>query len=428
MPLVGVRHRRARRRDRPEDGGRRAHPRAVRRGGEFETWDDAGRTLRPDHVRAGLALDRPGGRGDEKAARLLNPGGTLALFWNRDCFDDDVQRRPRPVYAEHAPSSRGHDRGHTATSRSSPHLRETGRFASVDDPHLQMVDDGDDRRARRPQRHLQRPSRLPAEQRERRCSRAMRERDRRARRDASTCTSRRTRSSRGRRRLTAWRRAIDHASPRSPSSSACRSTASTSTCATASSSRSRDGDGGPRGVPAAVRPGRCGRQVAAVGDHPAARRPLRRRGDRRLAVPRRRHVARRRRSMRCARTAAPRSSGAPRSPVTDATALSHLTYLAILAACLIGTAPLELVLHVGVYAQWRRLLADTRAGRRRVRRLGPLRDPAGRWSYDRAVPRRADAARAAAARGTAVLRRHPDLRGAHLRGRASRRAAGLAKP
>jgi lycopene cyclase domain-containing protein len=37
--------------------------------------------------------------------------------------------------------------------------------------------------------------------------------------------------------------------------------------------------------------------------------------------------------------------------------LSHLTYLVILAACLVGTAPLELVLHVGVYVQWRRLLA-----------------------------------------------------------------------
>jgi lycopene cyclase domain-containing protein len=33
----------------------------------------------------------------------------------------------------------------------------------------------------------------------------------------------------------------------------------------------------------------------------------------------------------------------------------HLTYLAILAGCLLGTAPLEFVLHVGVYRQWRRL-------------------------------------------------------------------------
>jgi lycopene cyclase domain-containing protein len=35
----------------------------------------------------------------------------------------------------------------------------------------------------------------------------------------------------------------------------------------------------------------------------------------------------------------------------------HLTYLLILAACVLGTSPLEFVLHVGVYVQWRRLLA-----------------------------------------------------------------------
>jgi lycopene cyclase domain-containing protein len=34
----------------------------------------------------------------------------------------------------------------------------------------------------------------------------------------------------------------------------------------------------------------------------------------------------------------------------------HLTYLAVLAACLIGTAPLEVWLRTGVYRQWRRLL------------------------------------------------------------------------
>jgi lycopene cyclase domain-containing protein len=33
-----------------------------------------------------------------------------------------------------------------------------------------------------------------------------------------------------------------------------------------------------------------------------------------------------------------------------------VTYLLVLAACLLGTLPLELVLHVGVYRQWRRLL------------------------------------------------------------------------
>jgi lycopene cyclase domain-containing protein len=36
--------------------------------------------------------------------------------------------------------------------------------------------------------------------------------------------------------------------------------------------------------------------------------------------------------------------------------VSHLTYVAILAVCLIGTAPLELFLHTRVYARWRRLL------------------------------------------------------------------------
>jgi lycopene cyclase domain-containing protein len=38
--------------------------------------------------------------------------------------------------------------------------------------------------------------------------------------------------------------------------------------------------------------------------------------------------------------------------------LSHLAYLLILVACLLGTMPLEAVLHVHVYAQWRRLAAS----------------------------------------------------------------------
>lgn len=35
--------------------------------------------------------------------------------------------------------------------------------------------------------------------------------------------------------------------------------------------------------------------------------------------------------------------------------MRHLTYLAILAACVIGTLPLEFLLHTRVYARWRRL-------------------------------------------------------------------------
>lgn len=37
--------------------------------------------------------------------------------------------------------------------------------------------------------------------------------------------------------------------------------------------------------------------------------------------------------------------------------MTHYTYLALLAACLLGTLPLELFLHVRVYARWRQLLS-----------------------------------------------------------------------
>lgn len=36
--------------------------------------------------------------------------------------------------------------------------------------------------------------------------------------------------------------------------------------------------------------------------------------------------------------------------------MRHLVYLAVLGGCLLATLPLELVLHVRVYARWRRLL------------------------------------------------------------------------
>jgi lycopene cyclase domain-containing protein len=36
--------------------------------------------------------------------------------------------------------------------------------------------------------------------------------------------------------------------------------------------------------------------------------------------------------------------------------VSHLLYLALLAGCLAGTAPLEFLLHTRVYARWQRLL------------------------------------------------------------------------
>ncbi len=62
--------------------------------------------------------------------------------------------------------------------------------------------------------------------------------------------------------------------------------------------------------------------------------------------------------------------------------MSHLLYLALLAGCLLGTAPLEIVLRTRVYARWRRLLLA----------LAPTVVPFtawdayaidhGQWSYD----------------------------------------------
>ncbi|MGH3264701.1 MAG: lycopene cyclase domain-containing protein [Trebonia sp.] len=37
--------------------------------------------------------------------------------------------------------------------------------------------------------------------------------------------------------------------------------------------------------------------------------------------------------------------------------MRHFVYLAILAACVLGTLPLEICLHTRVYARWRRLAA-----------------------------------------------------------------------
>lgn len=70
--------------------------------GGFEQWDDAGRTF--DLITSAQAwhwvdpaLAAP------KAARLLNPGGRLALFWNFAEPDDATMRVLDAVYAEHAP-------------------------------------------------------------------------------------------------------------------------------------------------------------------------------------------------------------------------------------------------------------------------------------------------------------------------------------
>jgi lycopene cyclase domain-containing protein len=64
--------------------------------------------------------------------------------------------------------------------------------------------------------------------------------------------------------------------------------------------------------------------------------------------------------------------------------LRHLTYVAILAGCLVGTLPLELLLHTRVYARWRRLLVTLvpvliAFGAWDLAEIG-----AGAWRYDAA--------------------------------------------
>ena len=63
--------------------------------------------------------------------------------------------------------------------------------------------------------------------------------------------------------------------------------------------------------------------------------------------------------------------------------MRHLTYLAVLLACLLGTAPLEFLLGTRVYARWRRLSLALLPGLV----LGVLWDVYavrhGQWGFDR---------------------------------------------
>jgi lycopene cyclase domain-containing protein len=60
----------------------------------------------------------------------------------------------------------------------------------------------------------------------------------------------------------------------------------------------------------------------------------------------------------------------------------RLTYLLVLAGCLLGTAPLELVLHTRVYARWRRLLLTLLPVFVVFTSWDVLAIRAGHWAYD----------------------------------------------
>ncbi|HEY2299336.1 MAG TPA: class I SAM-dependent methyltransferase [Jatrophihabitans sp.] len=97
--------------------------------GAFETWDDDGRTF--DLLTCGQAwhwIDPE--KGSAKAGRLLNPGGTLALAWNHDKYDDDVVADLDAVYNKLAPEIANADRSHSDDPFVA-RLKESGAFSSV---------------------------------------------------------------------------------------------------------------------------------------------------------------------------------------------------------------------------------------------------------------------------------------------------------
>ena len=57
-------------------------------------------------------------------------------------------------------------------------------------------------------------------------------------------------------------------------------------------------------------------------------------------------------------------------------------YLLVLAACLVGTAPLEVLLHTRVYARWRRLLLTLLPVVAVFTTWDVLAIRAGHWAYD----------------------------------------------
>jgi SAM-dependent methyltransferase len=97
----------------------------------FETWDDDGRRF--DLITCGQGwhwIDPE--RGAQKAADLLVPDGTLALFWNYGEVTDGLKKELDTIYRELAPTIASDaakhvhdDEGHVDV------LKASGRFADV---------------------------------------------------------------------------------------------------------------------------------------------------------------------------------------------------------------------------------------------------------------------------------------------------------
>ncbi len=99
----------------------------------FEDWDERGRRF--DLITCGQAwhwVDPA--RAAPKAARLLLPGGTLAVFWNYGALEDGAQDAVDAVYAQHAPQLRSAMAGNPRRGDLREHLdalRSRGGFIDV---------------------------------------------------------------------------------------------------------------------------------------------------------------------------------------------------------------------------------------------------------------------------------------------------------
>lgn len=97
----------------------------------FESWDPAGRSF--ELIVSGQAwhwIDPS--LGLPKAAALLRPGGTLALFWNVAALEPDIQTALDAVYRQHALDLMSTSAGRSADPGYAPDVRATGLFASVE--------------------------------------------------------------------------------------------------------------------------------------------------------------------------------------------------------------------------------------------------------------------------------------------------------
>lgn len=97
----------------------------------FETWDAAGRRF--ELIVSGQAwhwIDPSIGL--PKTAELLQPGGTLALFWNVAEVTPEVQQTLDRVYREHALDLMTKNAGRSADPGYAPELRSTDLFARVE--------------------------------------------------------------------------------------------------------------------------------------------------------------------------------------------------------------------------------------------------------------------------------------------------------